>query len=253
VAVALASRNGGGGGPAQPQGAIGSITLSQARRAPMGQGLVKGVGDNLKVAFSLSFSTRDSQGNPIAWPYRWTTQVFQLGANTPLLQDSGQGSHSNRTINVSHTFTLSNQFVSAGDQLVVVVRLEAAQSDDQGRPVNTEQSVVLDIAQGDRLVAVQSADDGNGGNDCPTPVQVGTMVSYRQWVLTSWQSSGNCTWITQPELHILGGNLEGVHLYQTPKEYRDLLVQIRNIGTTGLVDQFIAEFEAVFPEWGLTP
>jgi hypothetical protein len=260
VALAVAGRGGGGNGagPSQPQGAIGSVTLSTSSRqalsrgrAPMGQELVKGVGDKLKAAFSLTFSTKDSEGNAIGWPYRWVTQVFELGANTPILQASGAGTHSNRTINVSHTFTLSSQHVAPGDQLVVVVRLEAAESDLQGKPLDTGAAVILDVAQGDRLVLVE--DTSNGGDGCPTPVQVGTMTSFRQWVLTSWQSSGNCTWITQPELHILGGELEGVHLYQTPKEYRDLLQQIKSIGTTGPVDQYIAEFEAVFPEWGLTP
>lgn len=65
------------------------------------------------------------------------------------------------------------------------------------------------------------------------------------WYLSSWNTTGNGSWQTQPTLTINGTQYK----FNTPQEYIDKLNWLKSQGATGNLDTFINQFNSALPEF----
>lgn len=126
-----------GGGLATPGGSIKGVEVAQGASPVMGSHLIsKGVGGSATVQVSWTASTKDSRGNPIAWPYLMGYRFLrasdgELGAwQLRLLGSLPNGSYS-----FAHQRTLASWFTPGDYHLITA--LYADTSSSSGTP-NTD-------------------------------------------------------------------------------------------------------------------
>lgn len=223
---------GGTGQHATPGGTLGTITLSQ--------NINKGPTESIKVDYSTTFSTTDSDGTLINWPYRVVVSLVRTQDAVIIGETFFQSGASGFPPGTSKRFTLLTPLagkLSTGDTLRVDIVVGASPSDASGKPVFGTWPNVATKVSTDRITIGGTAPPSTG---CPAPgPRAALPLGINKWFITSGASDPNCGWDVQPVLTLNSTQFR----FPTPCGVISILEQMKRAGFTGPLDRLISDWK----------